>query len=787
MFDLKAFSNVLNQRSYTDNKPVIKSSDANAPCSYLVDELLLRLNRIFGTSYIQENLSESLQSTLKSCIERDYDLGTAYARLRPYWFNDASRDINEDKREDQNMRNQLLASNKIVDGDAPPRRVWDLYANRVVPYWVVGKYPWAVSHVWVKDDELKYVRTPINQNEWPVPIPKDANLDLIRIEMLNLGAEYVWLDVLCIRQRLLKRPHTEGLRTRREQAICEQADKDFRDEPRDWQKEQEEERLKHRNQLIRQAIRREDKELSRRLVQVIRERADKVPPQELRKLGEFPQEEEEEEELRGQAIREWANKELLNELSRQFSKEDKELESDKRQARSYHEQSVRVKLHMDIRKGELRKELRDWRMKNLLAWSEFDRRTPGEEEDEEDEEVSELMDEEARNEKCRLEHQKLELLKEKWRLEEWKVDVPTIGWVYRKADRVVCYFGGLGRPLNTVNFEDDRCWFKRAWTLQEMNIDPIIGGGGPDVLAKPRTLRYVPDVHRLLHVDSILLGVDSLLGVDNLLGAHGLQGVSILMEWHTQLELRTQLESVYATQLESLRRMRRDDFVFDILVQMQNRKSTNPVDRIAALVYLFHSEYIPIYDEDQSEEDAWTALLNVTQDWFRADLFFFYPEPGNGKKVWRPSWDQAMKHTVSWRDPSQVMGKIGRRGGEDVDCYRGPYIESAEVRGLDNKFKASDVSAQKTSRRGELHLKDSNGKTHTFKIIVDHTYPIPDGPYALIGSTGFPSTRSALLWVVGKMQDEKFKKISVFSMADDRVGARLQGLKIAEDREVVLW
>lgn len=45
------------------------------------------------------------------------------------------------------------------------------------------------------------VMTPINGNEWPVPIPKDTDLDLVRIEMLNLGAEYVWLDVLCLRQR----------------------------------------------------------------------------------------------------------------------------------------------------------------------------------------------------------------------------------------------------------------------------------------------------------------------------------------------------------------------------------------------------------------------------------------------------------------------------------------------------------------------------------------------------------------------------------------------------------
>ncbi|KAK0186264.1 hypothetical protein F5146DRAFT_1004418 [Armillaria mellea] len=36
--------------------------------------------------------------------------------------------------------------------------------------------------------------------EWPVPVPKGTSLDLIQIEMLNLGAEYAWLDVLCLRQ-----------------------------------------------------------------------------------------------------------------------------------------------------------------------------------------------------------------------------------------------------------------------------------------------------------------------------------------------------------------------------------------------------------------------------------------------------------------------------------------------------------------------------------------------------------------------------------------------------------
>ncbi|KAK0449857.1 uncharacterized protein EV420DRAFT_768408, partial [Desarmillaria tabescens] len=44
------------------------------------------------------------------------------------------------------------------------------------------------------------VWTPINGYEWPVPVPKESDLNLIRIEMLNLGLEYAWLDVLYLRQ-----------------------------------------------------------------------------------------------------------------------------------------------------------------------------------------------------------------------------------------------------------------------------------------------------------------------------------------------------------------------------------------------------------------------------------------------------------------------------------------------------------------------------------------------------------------------------------------------------------
>ncbi|PBK59658.1 hypothetical protein ARMSODRAFT_854658, partial [Armillaria solidipes] len=262
------------------------------------------------------------------------------------------------------------------------RRVWDLYANRVVPSWATKKTPLGISHAWMDKRDRVDVWTPINRREWPVPIPKDANLDLIRIEMLNLGAEYVWLDVLCLRQE-------HGLR------------------------------------------------------------------------------------------------------------------------------------------------------ENLRA-------------------------------------------------AEWKIDVPTIGWVYRNKE-VVCYFCGLGRPLRLEPgyFGSDRCWFKRAWTLQEISDKTIIGG--------------VTDNDQTLAED---------------------------------------IQVRFYKQLLSLGKMRRSHLVFDVLSEMKNRVSTKSLDMVAGLGYILDLVYLPIYDEGQSEEDAWAALVNAMPRYSQETLLFLYPEPGSGKERWRPSWKQ---------------------------------------------------------------------------------------------------------------------------------------------------
>ncbi|KAK0449083.1 uncharacterized protein EV420DRAFT_1708640 [Desarmillaria tabescens] len=148
----------------------------------------------------------SLASLLESWItpDKNYDFGRAYGHLRPRWYTTDLRTIKTDFRileeKDQKMREDAIRNSRTIQAQTPPCRVWDLYSNRIVPQWIIpdNTVPWAISHVWM--DDRRGVATPINRYRWPVPIPTDSSLECIRIEMLNLGAEYVWVDVLCLRQ-----------------------------------------------------------------------------------------------------------------------------------------------------------------------------------------------------------------------------------------------------------------------------------------------------------------------------------------------------------------------------------------------------------------------------------------------------------------------------------------------------------------------------------------------------------------------------------------------------------
>ncbi len=128
----------------------------------------------------------------------------AYALLRPVWKTDGKSDMQNElsrcERKDKKQRENTLVENWIDWPYLQPRRVWDLYSNRVMPSWIIDKLSISlfsngtakllpISHAWVNEKNHMDVWTSINGREWPVPIPKGASLELIRIEMLNLGVE----------------------------------------------------------------------------------------------------------------------------------------------------------------------------------------------------------------------------------------------------------------------------------------------------------------------------------------------------------------------------------------------------------------------------------------------------------------------------------------------------------------------------------------------------------------------------------------------------------------------
>ncbi|PBK62310.1 hypothetical protein ARMSODRAFT_943196 [Armillaria solidipes] len=504
---------VLKQRSYTGNQPVISSALANTLCADLgIDGVLEKLNAIFSTSFTlrSNNLRllgiATIHSILEPYIARNDDFGTVYAHLRPYWYqyNVAAiqRKLRTKEEEDRKMRREVLDHDRITRRDVPPRRVWDLYANRVVPWWVGRKDPRGISHAWVDEKDRMDAMTPINGYEWPLPMPKDANLDLIRIEMLNHGAEYAWLDVLCLRQEGGKNEHL--------------------------------------------------------------------------------------------------------------------------------------------------------------------------------------------------------------RLEEWKLDVPTIGSVYRGL-HVVCYFSGLGQPLHLTPdyFESDRCWFRRAWTLQEFTQHVIIGGETGD---------------------------------------------------HDIME--NEVWTMFDKQLARLRNIQDGNLALKLVSEMQSRTSTKPLDKVAGLVYPLVPTFIPIYDAEKSDTEAWEVLMDAISPVSRAEFFFYFPEPGRGRKCWRPSWQQIMMFKCFVPPSLPWPGNVCRTENTDEDWYEGYCIDSADVWGL------AEGQKEKNHRQGEMAFKDAVGSAHTLKIVANHTYLIPDGSYTIIGPSHWHDP-----CVVGRLrEDGNFEKLSVFHLADDERG-----------------
>ncbi|RPB29251.1 hypothetical protein L211DRAFT_833103 [Terfezia boudieri ATCC MYA-4762] len=504
---------------------VLSPEAASIPCASLGHAgLLSGLNRILHTSYTLGTLGAS--TLLEDCISSRYDFGTAYAHLRPFWARlhwlagdlvSLRNMFAEYEKNDQEDREAAQVKGTIVKPyKVPPRRVWDLKAHRVVPGWrTFHPYPryWPVSHSWA--DVMTVIDTPVNQYEWPVPIPAGVTLEMVRNELLNLGAEYAWLDILCLRQRS---PDPE---------------------------------------------------------------------------------------------------------------------------------------------------------------------------------------------------------KEKIRLREWEIDVPTIGNAYQFSDteRTVQYCNGLGRPFETVGWDGPRHWLNRAWTLQEINSQAIIGGVTEEIPVPMDAVRTDGDC---------------------------------------TTTLRTAMEPLTAILVSD-----KSIVLFHILEEMKRRFSSGDIDKIAGLGYLLRSPTLPAYYESQSVEEAWYLLVDNMQAYLRGSLLFLFPTPGVGQRLWTPSWKQIeetnllrLVESFLGNEPVYIRGDINA----PFALHRGYRINKCSIRGL-----AVVPSEGDEPRRGKLEIKLSNGEVCTLNVKARHQHIIPDGSYTLAGS------KNLMHWVVCRERQpwSKLTKVSVISAGQD--------------------
>ncbi len=129
-------------------------------------------------------------------------------------------------------------------------------------------------------------------------------------------------------------------------------------------------------------------------------------------------------------------------------------------------------------------------------------------------------------------------------------------------------------------------------------------------------------------------------------------------------------------------------------------------------------------------------------------------------------------------------GSIQRTKEKDADWFDGPCIKSGYVRGL------SQGSLEGNFRQGELIVEGRSNAKHTFIVVADHQYPVPEGVYALAGSPPFDfwqQTFKKQYWVIGKrLPKQMFKKVSVFRMPDEEEVKQLHDLGIATNDGIAL-
>ena len=202
--------------------------------------------------------------------------------------------------------------------------------------------------------------------------------------------------------------------------------------------------------------------------------------------------------------------------------------------------------------------------------------------------------------------------------EEWKLDVPTIGNVYRVAQGIVRYFNGLGRPFSPDSWDSERNWLQRAWTLQEIQTENSTINGG---------------IHRgSAAEDSTEDSTGDSTGTSNIMNTYGkMAGQTMTLRCAIQpvLKLAADVDTPNGCSLYALAR------------EMSRRKATHSTDKVAGLVYLLRLTQLPTYDGEAKDNDVWARYLNIFSLDRRVELLFDFPYRSE-EQHWFPTWSELM-------------------------------------------------------------------------------------------------------------------------------------------------
>lgn len=168
-----------------------------------------------------------VKDAIDSYLGKELDFGVAYGQLRQIWALQgvagelpdvaaAWKAVHDDKKAIEQSRIDVYS--KDIFGRRTlhdpyrlgPRRIWDLYSHRVVELYFVPNRDriWAITHSW--REKMEGVLSAVNEREWPVPLPPGVTLEAVREELLGMGSEYCWLDVVCARQRASEHESEKG-------------------------------------------------------------------------------------------------------------------------------------------------------------------------------------------------------------------------------------------------------------------------------------------------------------------------------------------------------------------------------------------------------------------------------------------------------------------------------------------------------------------------------------------------------------------------------------------------